>query len=572
MKRTHYLSVLVAALSAAALGGTACSAPADAEGTGTAAQAASGDNCSWWAHERAARQATFDSFLATNADAFKSFKNTALGNLGVPMIMMRVLPEIFPEIWGAPADNFAPVGFAADPYEPTRTLPLGLGFAGSTPAVQTPAGPININVVTLTCMGCHGGRVQGADGVVHTVPGAPNTQFDGFRTAVYKTVNDPRYTVANFRAALNAHPLGWVYGDAALAQQEAIERGIFNAPVDPSAPPGTPSAADLMLGQLQAGSNFGAQRFAATLGTYTYYPQGANAPDPAGHTPGYLDAIGAGITIVVDPTVMSPADVQAALPPFPAMIDIMSVWTQADRPAAQWDGSIQNHLHRNLAAEFGVIGDPTHVSMQNADVTTAFTDAMPSPPYPFDVDTDSAARGQHLYNQYCASCHTSNNATIFPTTTVGTDPNRAIIWKPYSVGALRQVLKLACTDTTTCNQADGSPLPDTEIVNPTGGYMALPLNGIWARAPYLHNGSVPTLAALLTGDRPAQFYRGNVAYDEKNVGFVSTSAVSPHAAIYDTTKSGNSNVGHSSAAFTGGVNWKAHPGKLADLLEYMKTL
>jgi hypothetical protein len=572
MKRTHYVSVLVAALSAGALGGTACSSPAGAEATGSGAQAASSDNCSWWSHERAARQAVVDKFLATNATAFQSFKDTPLGNLGVPMIMLRVFPEIFPEIWGQPSENFAPVGFAADPYE-TRALPLGLGFAGSTPAVQTPAGPININVVTLTCMGCHGGRVQGPDGVVHTVPGAPNTQFDGFRTAVYNTVNDPRYTVANFRAALNAHPLGWVYGDPTLGQQEAIERAIFNTDVPAGAPAGTLSPADQMLLQLQAGSNFGARRFGATLGTYTYAPQGANAPDPGGHTPGYLDAIGAGISIVVDPTVLTnPADLQAALPPAPAMIDIMSVWTQSERPAAQWDGSIKNHLHRNLAAEFGVIGDPTHLSMQNADLTTPFTDAMPSPPYPFDVQTDAAARGQHLYNHYCASCHTANNATIFSTATVGTDPNRANIWKPYSVGALRQVLRLACTDTVTCNQADGSPLPDTDIVNPTGGYMALPLDGIWARAPYLHNGSVPTLAALLTGDRPAQFYRGNVTYDEKNVGFTSDTATSPYAAIYDTTKSGNSNVGHSSAAFTGGIDWKANPGKLADLLEYLKTL
>ena len=50
-------------------------------------------------------------------------------------------------------------------------------------------------------------------------------------------------------------------------------------------------------------------------------------------------------------------------------------------------------------------------------------------------------------------------------------------------GALRQVLRAACTDPVTCNNPDGTPLADTQIVNPTGGYMALPLKGIWARAP-----------------------------------------------------------------------------------------
>ncbi len=549
----------VAALTAS-IGAVGCSRATDAN-AGISEAAIGGGTYNWWRGERDARQASFDAFLQQNDEAWKSFKNASVGSLGVPMVMLRLFPELFSDIWGAPADSFAPVGFAADPYEPTRALPLGLGYLPSTPAVPTPVGPVNVNVVSLTCGGCHIGRVQGSDGAVRTVPGAPNTQFDGFRTAVYRTVNDPRYTADNFRNALAQKPLGWLYNDPAMVQQEAAERAIF----------GAPGGAEQFLANLKNGSNFFAARFAATLGAYTYAPT-PNAPDPAGHTPGYLDAIGAGMTIVVDPTKLSPAEVQAAMPPLPAMIDIMSVWAQNERPAAQWDGSIPNHLHRNLAAEFGVIGDPTRLNMQNVDLTTPFTDAMPAPPYPFDVERDAAARGKHLYDQYCASCHTANNATIFATSDVGTDANRAIIWKPYTVAALRQVLRAACTDPVTCNHADGTPLADEEIVQPTGGYAALPLDGIWARAPYLHNGSVPTLAALLTGDRPAQFYRGNLTYDEANVGFTWDHATSPHAAVYDTTRSGNSNVGHDTPDFLGDVDWKNEPCKLHDLLEYLKTL
>src|SRR6185436_18833570 len=69
-----------------------------------------------------------------------------------------------------------------------------------------------------------------------------------------------------------------------------------------------------------------------------------------------------------------------------------------------------------------------------------------------------------------------------------------------------------------------------------GLYLCGPLDSIWARAPYLHNGSVPTLADLLKPlpppgkldpaeakkYRPKQFYRGNRRFDEKNVGWVST--------------------------------------------------
>src|SRR5439155_23979900 len=132
------------------------------------------------------------------------------------------------------------------------------------------------------------------------------------------------------------------------------------------------------------------------------------------------------------------AQPKAGLPPAPAMIDIMSVWNQAGRPAAQWDGSIQNALHRNLAAEFGVIGDPTHLNMPNANKTTALTQNLPSVPYPYDIARDAIARGQSLYGEYCASCHTAGNAKIFSLAEIGTDPNRASIWTPFSIYGLTQ--------------------------------------------------------------------------------------------------------------------------------------
>ena len=57
----------------------------------------------------------------------------------------------------------------------------------------------------------------------------------------------------------------------------------------------------------------------------------------------------------------------------------------------------------------------------------------------------------------------------------------------------------------------------------TNGYAGMPLDGIWLRAPYLHNGSVPTLRALLLLDeRPARFFRAYDVYDWRAVGFVSS--------------------------------------------------
>lgn len=512
----------------------------------------------WWRFERARRQAAFDAYLATNADDYTSFKNAPLGSSGIPMVMLRLFPDLFPGIWGQPSEAFAPVGLASDDLEPGRVLPLGLGFTGVP--FPTPNGPVSINVVNLTCAGCHTGRVEGANGVARSVLGAPSTTFTRFRGAVFATVTSPSYTPENFRAALLAKPAGFLYGDPALADQENLERGLFLAP----------GGAEALLGALKARSIAGAQRFAATLGTYTYAPT-PNAPDPTGSTPGYLDAIGAGIAVALDPA-LTPEQMKAAVPPLPAMIDIMSVWNQANRPFAQWDGSITTKLHRNLAAEFGVVGDPTKVSMDNAIRTTRLTEHMPSPPYPFDVARDGVARGADLYGKYCASCHTpGGSAMSFTPAQAGTDPNRAMIWTPMNMAVIRGALRIACTDPVACNQADGTPVPDEQIIRNTGTYLAPPLDGIWARAPYLHNGSVPTLRALLTKVRPAQFYRGNVRYDQKAVGFVSEVATGS-AALYDTTKSGNSNAGHDTAAFLGDIDWSADSAKTNDLLEYMKTL
>ena len=77
----------------------------------------------------------------------------------------------------------------------------------------------------------------------------------------------------------------------------------------------------------------------------------------------------------------------------------------------------------------------------------------------------------------------------------------------------------------------------------TEGYANLPIDGTWARAPYLHNGSVPTLWDLLqpVEKRPAKFYKGYGVYDPVKLGFVSDQ---PTSYELDTTVAGNSNEGH----------------------------
>ncbi len=97
------------------------------------------------------------------------------------------------------------------------------------------------------------------------------------------------------------------------------------------------------------------------------------------------------------------------------------------------------------------------------------------------------------------------------------------------------------------------------------GYKARPLDGIWATAPYLHNGSVPTLWDLLLPppQRPATFHVGNRELDPVNVGFVTTAG--PATTPYDTKTQGNTNVGHE---YGTGLSEKDRWA----LIEYLKTL
>ena len=100
------------------------------------------------------------------------------------------------------------------------------------------------------------------------------------------------------------------------------------------------------------------------------------------------------------------------------------------------------------------------------------------------------------------------------------------------------------------------------------GYVARPLVGVWLLAPYLHNGSVSTLADLLAppAERPAVFYRGYDVIDRERVGFVATDhAASRRGFRFDTTLRGNGNGGHGF-----GVNLPADDKRA--LIEFLKTL
>ncbi|HMI51829.1 MAG TPA: di-heme-cytochrome C peroxidase [Candidatus Saccharimonadales bacterium] len=106
-------------------------------------------------------------------------------------------------------------------------------------------------------------------------------------------------------------------------------------------------------------------------------------------------------------------------------------------------------------------------------------------------------------------------------------------------------------------------------------YKVRPLNGIWATPPYLHNGSVPNLYALLSpvDERPKKFYLGSREYDPANVGYRTESF--PGGFEFDTSIRGNRNTGHefsNEKQKPGVIGAALSPDERRALIEYLKTL
>ena len=242
---------------------------------------------------------------------------------------------------------------------------------------------------------------------------------------------------------------------------------------------------------------------------------------------------------------------------FLGVVDFPSVWNQQIRKdmSLHWDGNNASLLERNISASLASGATADSLDLNQLDRVTTWLQALPAPKFPPNrIDRDLAGKGASSYEQHCASCHDIGGPRIgkvTPLNEIGTDPTRADSFDSELVTHMNSL-------------GNGKPWAFSHFRN-TDGYANAPLDGLWLRAPYLHNGSVPNLRALLfPAERPVVFYTGYDVYDWKSVGFVSSGAARKDGFRYDTRLQGNSNAGHLFGTTL------PTPDRLA-ILEYLKT-
>jgi len=247
-------------------------------------------------------------------------------------------------------------------------------------------------------------------------------------------------------------------------------------------------------------------------------------------------------------------------------------WHFHKRPAIYIDGFAQRG-HRGLM-QFTLVPEngPEFYRDHEDDFKHihAYLMSLRPPRYDGPIKQDLAAQGHKLFDATCAVCHgTYGDESTYPNVRVplgdlGTDPVR--------LTALPVSGRQKYADSWFAIDTDGKRQQTT--VDPDG-YVAPPLDGVWASAPYFHNGSVPTLWHVLHPESRPRIWRPvSQSFDNEKVGLtietvnripLTQTDMAARRQYFDTTRLGKSNAGHH------------YPNELSEaekiaVLEYLKTL
>ena len=426
------------------------------------------------------------------------FKYGAIGTLpGVPSEILRVLPEVFAD--RMPGTNgWWDFGLIV---EAGHDLPIG--FAVDNRRIPT---------ATFNCALCHTSTARTnrfAERVIYPSAPAHQLELDHFIQFVVNCAEDPRFNAEEILSAIEQQK-----------QLGLVERLIYQTAVIP-------------------GTRFALKAARQEMMWMRVRPDCGR---------GRIDAFNTlKFTILRLP---EDATIGTA--------DYMPLWDQRKRLGSRfhWDGSGNSLKEANHISALSVIFSPGFVDEGSLNQVTDYLLDLPSPRFPFEVDSGIADRGKLIYQRECARCHSFEGelvGKITPLSEVQTDAEYISVMTPLLASAL--------------DSYDTPPF-DFQGIDLSAGYLNVPLNGCWLRAPYLHNGSIPTLWDLLqkVEDRPVRFYRGHDVYDPEKMGFVSDfGRAGMIGSDFSVRVRGNGNKGHLwGTDLTDAEKWA--------LIEYLKTL
>ncbi|HQU97666.1 MAG TPA: cytochrome c [Nitrosomonas sp.] len=439
------------------------------------------------------------------------FKYGSIGSetsQGIPYWIWLVMPKMFPEHLPA-LGGWASLGL---PWEQGKELPVG--FSKKT---------IGFPRVAFNCAFCHAARyrLEPTDVPTIVVPGPSHTvHAQGYARFLAAAANDARFNSDEILSQIDRiYKLSW------------LDKLLYRFIIIPQT----------KKSLIQYGERF------------------AWAEQKPDWGPGRIDPFNpikfGVLQMSIDETIGN-----SDMPP---------IWNMKARAnhALHWDG-LNTNFHEVVVSS--AIGDGTTYESypeKNMKKIEQWLQEVPTPKSPFSselssdssfyLNTDLAEHGKTIFNQHCASCHAPDGektGKIIPVTELGTDRHRVDMWTAEAAKRYNTYEKNHDWGMRNFQDVDG--------------YVAVLLDGIWLRGPYLHNGSVPTLKDLLrkAEDRPEKFFRGYDLIDPKNIGFVSSGAMAEKVGVlYDTKVSGNSNVGHN-------YGTDLPEDQKEALLEYLKTL
>ncbi len=477
-----------------------------------------------------------------------------LAQAPLPYWMWKVLPDLFPPGQVVPRQmgprNGRP-GFAAFGLVSETAPERPHGWVAGEPAFERPIGfsrrrVFGMDFVGLNCAFCHLGTLRPtADAPQFVVLGGTGQGVDieQYFLFLFSALTAPDFTADKVMPAI----------DRELVRQNAelgwVQRAIYRYLVIPLLPSYLRHMEKDKFDFISA-NNPGR------------FPQ---------FGPGRVDTWGLYKRVFVDPP--APDDISGT-------VDFTSLWNQKARTGMRmhWDGNTDVLVERNVVSALSIVGRRIgYLDFERLTRVTDWIEGLLPPRYedhaPADlrgkglpaVDATLALRGAGLFEQHCARCHAPQGdrlGRVEPIDGLGTDAERIAEFTPALAASLNRL------------GTDQWKLRNFRLQN---GYVNNLLDGIWLRAPYLHNGSVPTLHDLLNvpAERPKRFCRGSDEYDWQKLGYVSAMATDdptasyiqacPRSYTYDTGERGNSHGGHL-------YGTELSADEKTALLEFMKTL